>query len=115
MNEKRCSQQVRVKGLGWPTYQTCARSGVVLEDGKWWCKQHAPSAVKARRDKARTKDDAEWAKRRKENLAVKYHDRLVSALLNLAEWVARNSVHGLQPDECDEALLCLKDIAKEAP
>ena len=35
----------------WQTYSgsACSRDGVVEEDGDWWCRQHAPSAVKARR------------------------------------------------------------------
>lgn len=28
----------------------CSRKGVVREEGKDWCKQHAPSAVKARHE-----------------------------------------------------------------
>ena len=35
----------------------CSRAGVVEENGKLWCKQHAPSSEKARRD-AR---DKKWA------------------------------------------------------
>lgn len=30
----------------------CRRRGTVEEDGQHWCKQHAPSAVRKRRDEA---------------------------------------------------------------
>jgi hypothetical protein len=30
----------------------CGRNASVFEDGKWWCKQHAPSAVKKRREES---------------------------------------------------------------
>lgn len=51
----------------------CKRRGVVREEGKLWCKQHAPSAVEARRktaeelfcrqseDNKRFKREAAWA------------------------------------------------------
>ena len=41
---KKCSERMT---RGW-TYGQCSRKGVVTEDGKLWCKQHAPSNVKAR-------------------------------------------------------------------
>lgn len=34
----------------------CSRRGVIMEGGKWWCKQHAPSSVKARA----TERDTKW-------------------------------------------------------
>ena len=43
----------------WNRYP-CSRNGVVEEDGKWWCRQHAPSAVKARREKASARYNAKW-------------------------------------------------------
>lgn len=38
----------------------CTRRGVVSEDGKKWCKQHAPSSVKARAKKADAARYARW-------------------------------------------------------
>jgi hypothetical protein len=52
----RCSEEIY---SGFSAHQ-CHRKGVTLEGGKWWCKQHAPSLVKARRD-AR---DSEWQAKR---------------------------------------------------
>lgn len=37
----------------------CPRAGVVLRDGKWFCRQHDPSNVKARRIKAAAAREAE--------------------------------------------------------
>jgi len=28
----------------------CSRNGSLHENGKWWCHQHAPSTIKAKRD-----------------------------------------------------------------
>ena len=33
-------------------YNQCTRAGKVMRDGKWYCSQHDPEAVKARREKA---------------------------------------------------------------
>ncbi len=41
----------------------CECNGVVREKGKWWCKQHTPSAVKARADARIAKRAAEGANR----------------------------------------------------
>jgi hypothetical protein len=35
----------------------CSRAGVIEENGKWWCRQHAPSAVTAKREKRRAEDE----------------------------------------------------------
>jgi len=48
--EERCSENVRGEGQwGWMHPHQCSRRGVITEEGNLWCKQHAPSAVKARR------------------------------------------------------------------
>lgn len=39
----------------------CSRRGALEEDGKWWCRTHAPSAVAARRAKSQAKYTAERA------------------------------------------------------
>ena len=40
--------------MGFHEY-ACTRRGVNYEQGKWWCKQHSPSVVKARQDAMQTK------------------------------------------------------------
>jgi hypothetical protein len=54
-------------------FHRCTRSGTVQEDGQWWCRQHAPSAVKARRD------EREAAYRAKRN-AARSADQRAAAL-----------------------------------
>lgn len=42
-------------------YASCTRAGKVERDGKWYCGQHDPEAVKARRQKADERLDAQIA------------------------------------------------------
>lgn len=46
----------------------CSRKGVVERDGKWYCRQHDPEAVKARRLASDAKYEAEWAAERKKRV-----------------------------------------------
>ncbi len=39
----------------------CSRDGVVIEDDKSWCKQHAPSHVKAWEEARDARWEAKWA------------------------------------------------------
>ena len=48
-DQQRCSEKV-ANNERWVNVFPCRRKGVVEEDGKWWCKQHSPSAKKARRE-----------------------------------------------------------------
>jgi len=41
----------------------CARKGVNLENSEWWCKQHTPSLITAKRAADRAKWDAEWKRK----------------------------------------------------
>jgi hypothetical protein len=51
--EERHSCSARVfRGTGIARGAACERNASVFEDGKWWCKQHAPSAVKKRREES---------------------------------------------------------------
>lgn len=45
----RCAEHVHDWGRG-AGFHPCVRNGVVQEDGRWWCRQHAPSAVQARKE-----------------------------------------------------------------
>ena len=59
----RCAEQlVRYPGV-WPRWHPCTRKGVVEEDGNKWCKQHAPSSVKARRKASSAKFKADQDRR----------------------------------------------------
>lgn len=44
----------------WGKWHQCHRKAAVEEDGARWCKQHAPSAEKARRQKAHEQYKAKW-------------------------------------------------------
>ena len=58
-----CSAEV-YDALRWGGFP-CQRKGVVVENGKAWCKQHAPSAVVERKRKA----DERYEKRQKQAMA----------------------------------------------
>ena len=53
-----CAEEVRDSGM-WPRWTPCKRGGVLFENDKWWCKQHAPSSVAMRRKNTRERWDAE--------------------------------------------------------
>ena len=66
--ENMCSKEVW-RGFGFG-HNFCTRNGSVQEDGKWWCKQHAPSAEKARDDERNRKYETEVARRKKQHAAT---------------------------------------------
>mgnify|MGYP001597820722 CR=1 FL=1 len=51
---QRCSKLIWGAGP-WPSQSGCQNRGSVTEDGQPWCKTHAPSRVKARRDEMRAR------------------------------------------------------------
>lgn len=53
--EHRCFERLYGRDHGWRGIQ-CGRKGTVNEEGNWWCKTHAPSAVAARK----AVRDARW-------------------------------------------------------
>lgn len=57
-------------------FAQCSRRGVVTRDGRLWCRQHDPEAVKARREKS----NAEWREEsaRRERLRI-HADKLKDA------------------------------------
>jgi hypothetical protein len=59
--KKQCSARVWHNGGVWK--HPCQRYGVIEENGDWWCKQHAPSIVKASDDARQDKWTREWAER----------------------------------------------------
>jgi hypothetical protein len=85
----RCAEQlVREPGV-WPRWHPCTRKGVVSEDGNKWCKQHAPSSVKARREASSAKFKADQDRRlapynEAERLRV-VNAKLLSALEGLTQ------------------------------
>lgn len=66
MTEKdKCGAQVNTPGVWSQTYR-CQRNGSLFEEGKYWCKTHAPSSVKARRNATNARYDLESAKQHNE-------------------------------------------------
>lgn len=55
--QERCSKEVS-DNTGWHWSQ-CLRRWTVQEDGKRWCKQHAPSSVKTRQEASAARYQAE--------------------------------------------------------
>lgn len=55
---------------------TCLLNASVQEDGKWWCKTHAPSAMAARRSATTARWDAE-TRRADARYALKAAERAV--------------------------------------
>jgi len=47
--KRQCSADIRTPGM-WSSYHKCENYGTFIEDGKFWCKIHAPSQTKAKRD-----------------------------------------------------------------
>lgn len=74
MTKHQCCQPV------WDNFHKgqCQRNGVIERDGKWYCKQHDPEAVKA-------KEEAKRAQWRAEQDAALAHRRRVKAALKLCE------------------------------
>ena len=58
----RCSATV-YDPTGWGHNSSCSRNGKIEEDSKWWCKQHAPSSVKARIEASRVRWQADQDRR----------------------------------------------------
>lgn len=50
-------------------YESCKRRGVIEEDGKMWCRQHAPSTVRKREDRRRCWDNESKERDRKRRLS----------------------------------------------
>ncbi len=101
MAKERCSEQVRDGGM-WPRHHQCLRNGVVLCDGKWYCKQHDPVAVEKRAEELRAKYDAKWDKGQEEW-------RRKKAMAKVCGGISTDDLERLAPGNLARLL------AKEAP
>jgi len=55
--KQQCSGQVYKREKTWGvSFRPCKKIGVLEEDGRWWCRTHAPSLKKALREKR----DRKW-------------------------------------------------------
>lgn len=60
----RCACQSVPVDSRWPGFRQCTNKGTIEENGKWWCKKHAPSIVQARQDHSQRIYDMESSIRR---------------------------------------------------
>lgn len=75
MSEKpKCEAQVS-PNTRWPRFTQCSRIATIREDGKVWCKQHAPSAKKARDEARYKKMRDEWGETEARSKAAALRDR----------------------------------------
>ena len=104
-DDERCSKDNVSDGTGWH-FGRCKRRGTVKENDKLWCKQHSPSATKARRQ-ARSErwDAAQNARmapyREAERLKAINHD-LLAALEEIGREAARRGAYAKTTDETYE-------------
>ena len=112
---ERCAQDGVADWSGWH-FHRCSRRGSVKEGGKLWCKQHAPSSVRAR--------DEESARRYNKQLDAKLAPhkeasrlRAVNRDLLKALRKTRSILHGdlcQQFDSCVEACEDARDAIERA-
>lgn len=91
MNEKHvCEGSTYNRSAPWGCRnKPCKSSALLFEDGKWWCKIHAPSKVQERRDKSDRKYERDNAISKAE-CAVSDAERGV--LVAVDRWI-ENSAH----------------------
>ncbi len=83
---------------GWGHHYRCSRNGKLEENGKWWCKQHAPSSVKARGEASAARWKAEHQKRMAPYEEIK---RLCAVNTQLREALEE---HGCEIDKIDPCI-----------
>ena len=84
---------VQIVGRDWGGASPCLRPGVVLEDGKHWCKQHVPSAQRRRREASNAKWRAERAAREARDDRLSRIDDAEAAVVKAAEAFADSGPH----------------------
>lgn len=90
---KSCAQFV-YRG-NWARKFPCAKPASIEENGKWWCRQHAPSLVAERIEKR----NAEWRRKREaERAAASRKDAIASAERAVIEAAVEEAVWRRQID-----------------
>ena len=122
-DSERCADNFVPNANGWDSHR-CYRRGTLKENGKLWCKQHAPSSVEMRRKASGERYAAARAEK-----AAPYHERdrlrtinadLLAALKATIPWLEAMSLPYNQ-DTRDRAARDLEAAhaaiarAKEAP
>lgn len=112
----RCSRQTY--SGGWP--RACIRAGKVERDGKWYCKQHDPDAVKAKKEARYKKIQAEYDADQKVRAARDAKDAAVQAVIEaVRDYVAGDHSDIINPalalNEADQALTAALAERKALP
>lgn len=80
---QKCSERVRSEGR-WLSFHQCPRPGSVERDGKFFCKQHDPVAVRSKRAARDARWKSEWdtecAKRAETAAALRSFEPMRDAL-----------------------------------
>ena len=91
--EKTRCEATFMDDTGWHLTQ-CSRNGKYEEEGKHWCRQHSPSATKARQKASDQRYEAisrrnseKWAEQRERDRRAECFPDLVAALENCADWL----------------------------
>jgi hypothetical protein len=105
----RCAKQLVREPGPWPRWHPCTRKSVVSEDGKKWCKQHAPSSVKARQKASEARFKADQTRRMAPYREAERLRAVNTKLLSTLERSA-NKLHDLR-DEPE----CLRHVFSECP
>ncbi len=94
LDPKRCA-----RGLmdNYKSYQ-CRRKGSIEEDGHIWCKTHAPSNIKAKREKQEAQWNHEWALRKSKHSAE-------TAMLEIAETTILHFRQQATFDQVEQAVI----------
>ena len=117
MKEKhQCSGQVYNSGGSWGNRsRQCTRNGTVEEDGKWWCRIHAPSLEAQRREGAYQKWNADWERVRQAEEHAELCRKIGAAVLEHIRQVEIALDNGAASDVWDEERLdYLKSFVEEA-
>ena len=77
MSEHQCVHKIF---RGWGSH-ICGVRASLNEDGKWWCRAHAPSCVAARDAKREAKWAIKAAQQDRRNKIIAARDRIVAAAL----------------------------------
>lgn len=80
-----CCDQIYSRESGWSSRHTCGKTASIEEDGKWYCRTHAPSFRKAKLDAKMAEWNAAWERKRKEVAIEAWKTRVGAAVFKLAD------------------------------
>lgn len=101
-----CSEPIYEPG-GFADYHYCTRKGILFEEGKHWCRQHAPSTRKAKR----VAWEARWARERAEQIDQKIRREAKEAAYAACQ-AAGLSTEALQDGVIEDLIAALRALAE---